>query len=91
MNKNKKAAVESVIDEIIEAWQSSTRNHNNFRACLESIEWVDTFRADGEFYFEGKGFLLVVKCLDPFAKCDKPVFIFDKGCPLDINGQRIAA
>lgn len=59
-----------------EAWETSTQNYNRFEEVINSINWTDTYEADGEMYFCKGKFTLTVENVDPFKEAWKPEVMF---------------
>lgn len=49
------------------AWEVSTLSDNAFGRALDSVDWEETFYADGEHYFLKGGFIFTTPVLDPFG------------------------
>lgn len=58
------------------AYDKSTQNFNNFENAINSINWDNTFEADGEIYFVKDRFTLTVENIDPFKDMWKPTAYF---------------
>ncbi len=81
----------TAISKISAAWNDSTKRFNAFKACVQRMKWIDTYSADDELYFEGQGFTLIVKSLDPFEQCEAPRFMCEDGSFFDINFKSLFA
>lgn len=75
----------SIFESLKEAYETSTRNNNNFAAKLSKINWDSEFYADGEYYFLIGDMTFTTPSLNPFAitKAWKPCAIFNDGSYLE--------
>lgn len=64
---------------LLEAYETSTQNNNQFLKALNLISWDKNFQADGEHYFVRGGFVVTTPSLDPFDMDWKPSIIFSDG------------
>lgn len=55
-----------------EAYETTTKKYNRFKEVINSINWDNTFSADGEHYFIKDNFTLTIENIDPFKEAWKP-------------------
>lgn len=80
-----------LMNEIREAFASSTRSCNRFAALLNRISWDETYEADGELCFIKGELSFSTESLDPFHKFfNKPSFIIGTSF-IDISGKNLLA
>nr|DAT81710.1 MAG TPA: hypothetical protein [Caudoviricetes sp.] len=68
-----------LLERLKEAYETSSRNFNNFKEAIESVKWEHKFKADGEYYFIIGKLTITVENLDPFEEKWKPTAIFNDG------------
>lgn len=59
-------------EKLKEAYETTTKKYNRFKEVINSINWDNTFSADGEHYFIKDNFTLTIENIDPFKEAWKP-------------------
>ena len=59
-------------EKLKEAYETTTKKYNRFKEVINSINWDNTFYADGEHYFIKGDFTLTIENIDPFKEAWKP-------------------
>lgn len=59
-------------EKLKEAYETTTKKYNRFKEVINSINWDNTFSADGEQYFVKDNFTLTIENIDPFKEAWKP-------------------
>lgn len=55
-----------------EAYETTTKKYNRFKEVINSINWDNTFSADGEQYYIKGDLTLTIENIDPFSEAWKP-------------------
>lgn len=55
-----------------EAYETTTKKYNRFKEVINSINWDNTFSADGEQYYIKNNLTLTIENIDPFSEAWKP-------------------
>lgn len=61
------------------AYEVSTHNHNSFKQAIESVNWDEKFFADNEYYFVKGDLTLTTTSLNPFEVEWTPEVLFADG------------
>lgn len=61
------------------AYEVSTHNHNSFKQAIESVNWDEKFFADNEYYFVKGDLTLTTTSLNPFEVEWTPEVLFANG------------
>lgn len=61
------------------AYEVSTYNHNSFKQAIESVNWDEKFFADNEYYFVKGDLTLTTTSLNPFEVEWTPEVLFADG------------
>ena len=72
----------TLFENLKNAYEVSTPNHNSFKQALESVNWDHTFYADNEYYFIKGNLTLTTTSLNPFEVEWSPEAIFSDGSVL---------
>lgn len=59
-------------EKLKESYETTTKKYNRFKEVINSINWDNTFSADGEHYFIKDNFTLTIENIDPFKEAWKP-------------------
>lgn len=59
-------------EKLKEAYETTTKKYNRFKEVINSINWDNTFSADGEQYYIKDNFTLTIENIDPFKEAWKP-------------------
>lgn len=61
------------------AYEVSTHNHNSFKQAIKSVNWDEKFFADNEYYFVKGDLTLTTTSLNPFEVEWTPEVLFADG------------